>query len=189
MNTNEIDKNKLWLGVRFIALPTVLLTPFWLVRYTTAKCYSAIVPLSDIPGDHRTTTAGVLQMASNPRYFGVLLWAIIVGFLVVSFLQVGSKKYRLRYLRAKQQLMVATASALVSGIAYAVLYKSSQWKYPPNWSCDAHYILHGSLSDKAHIGLGLAPIVAIVITALYLFAPLTALIVTRPSSRKLWTTK
>lgn len=189
MTTGTINKDKLWLGIRFVALPTVLLTPFWLVKYTTARCYSAIVPYSDIPGDHRTTTAGILQTASNPKYFGVLLWVIIVGFLIASFLQVGTKKYRLRYLRAKQQLMVAAASAVLSGIAYAILYQSSQWKYPPNWSCNAHYMLHGSLSDKAHVGLGLAPIVAIVVIALYLIAPLTALVITRPGSRKLWTTK
>ncbi len=189
MTTKEINKNTIWLGIRFVALPTVLLIPFWLVKYTTAKCYSAIVPLSDIPGDHRTTTAGIMQTASNPKYFGVLLWIIIIGFLVASFLQVGTKNYRSRYVRAKQQLMVATVSAALSGIVYAILYQSSQWKYPPSWSCDAHNMLHGSLSDRAHVGLGLAPIVAIIVIVLYLVAPLTALLVTRPNSRKLWTTK
>lgn len=182
----KVNKDNIWLGLRFVALPAILIPPFWLIKYTTEKCFTAMLPNGSRihPGEKSLATVG--QATSNPKYFGMLLSVLLIGFLLVSFLQVGSKKYRLRYVRAKQQLLVAVVSVMVTVPIYAFMHRWSQYQFPPNWSCGPDGMLHGSLNAHARFGLGLAPVAVVVMVVIYLLAPLMALLVTRPKSQKLW---
>ena len=191
MESKNTQKEYAWLGLRFLVLPLFLVAPFWLIKYTSAHCYTALLPTHNPLHPAEKVLTGVMQVNSNPHYYGWLLFAIFLTFMIVSFLQVGRKKYRLRFGRARQQLIVALLSVLVTLPFYIYLYGRSQNKYPPNWWCQESAkvgtnLLHGGLNTHAHVGLGIAPVLAIVITLVYLVAPLTALLVTRPSSKKLW---
>lgn len=185
----KFNKNNVWLGMRFAVLPALLIPPFWLTKYMTAKCFKSSVSTIHLVGPSQKVMETGLHSSSNPKYFGILLWTLLISFLIVSFLQIGPKKYRLRFDHAKQQIAVAVVSTCVTLPVYAYMNRWSQYRFPPNWSCGADGILRGGLNAQARFGLGLAPIVAVVIVALYLSAPLTALLVTRPKSGKLWESK
>lgn len=171
-------------GLRFLALPIAILAPFWLISFTGAKCLHVVS--SYVANGHQTISLGELELRGNAVYLQLMLLALFTCFLLISFIRIGHKKYRLRYQLARTHFVAAACSAFVSVIAYVPLHNISQRKYPPTWSCDANNVLSGGLSDKAHVGLGLDSITVTVMVFIYLLAPLTMLLVTRPKSQKLW---
>jgi hypothetical protein len=184
MTENISTKTKVWLALRFIALPMVLLLPFLLIKFSDANCFSSEL----FNGGHGSINIAVgMKASTGPVIFEALSWLVIVVFLVLSFIQVGVKKYRLRFQYAKQQFLIALASAIVTTPLYIFMYTKSQLTYPPNWYCDSQLQLHGGLSSHAQFGLGLTPVVAAIFVAIYLIAPLVALTIVGPKSRRFWT--
>jgi len=184
MTEDLSTKNKIWLALRFVALPMILLLPFFLMKFTGASCFGSEIFSG---GNGSTNVATGLKASTGPVFFEVLSWLVIVVFLVLSFLQIGVKKYRLRLQYAKQQFLAALASIIITVPLYIFMYTKSQLMYPPSWYCDSQLHLHGSLSSQAQFGLGMAPVAAAIFVVIYLIAPLTTLLIAKPKGQRFWT--
>jgi hypothetical protein len=169
--TNPITKEQAAVALRFIALPIAVLTPFWLVGSNAAIC---------MPGG-----VGV-EVVDRFPYLEFLIPVFTVGFLIASFIQIGRKKYRQRYKRALTHFKAAIISSLLTVMLYTMLYSVSQRAHSPVWSCGADGKLIGGVPDEALVGIGIGPVTVGVLVVVYLLAPLTMLLVTRPKSSKLW---
>ena len=158
---------KWWLGLRFLILPILVLAPFLLVTYTSASCMRI----------GHTTVGAHLQ--GGPIWYSFTLWTVVIIFIVVSFLQTGSRKVRIRHRVARHQVVVAFTSVLITAPVYFLMRQHSQALHPPTWSCDSQGRLYGHIPSSAHFGIGLAPVVVIITTSVYLFVPLFTYLVTR----------
>lgn len=178
-----------WLAARFAVLPLVIVSSFYSGKQLAAHCISYLAPeISRSSGQPtgKMVHATSLQIQGQPAFYGFLSVLFLVVFVVVTFLQLGGpRRYRLRQRFAKKQIIASLASIIITVPIYWVMYLHSQWRYFPHWSCSSSGQITGySMGGVAKFGLGIAPVLAILLMTVYVLAGCVPYLLLRNNNRR-----
>ena len=151
---------RMWLIIRFLIFPALIVASFFGVRWSAAACWS---PSANSYG---------LSITNGPGAYSALFWVGIVLFFGVLFMSLNNVSgYRTRKNFLRNQLILALSSIAITIPLYLWLHAHGQASFSPNWWCDSEGHLHGMQAPHTILGIGISPSTVVFFAVLYVLAP------------------